>query len=113
MPQAPWAVGQRFNRCSLATLRAHLNSPRIWREGLQYLRTVRGGPVPEARSVGLLSTRSQAVEVFCWRVKNFSPHFAEPRRASFRLWRRAGADLLSCLDHVDLLGMPLVIDELA
>jgi len=110
----------RFNRCSLREDAEHIAdlAAEMGEEGLQYLRSsVRGGPIPEAAEmVGLLSKLDpQAVEVFLpGRIKIF------PRVSQDRVVRQLSASgapgrcriLLSLLDHVDPLVMPLVIDEI-
>ena len=113
-------LSARFNRCSqrddaenIANLAGDLGE-----EGLQYLRsTMRGGPVTEAvEMAGLLSRLDpQAVEVFLpGRIRDFA------RSAQDRIVRQisgSGATgccriLLSIVDYVDPLVMPLVIDEI-
>jgi hypothetical protein len=113
-------LAARFNRSTLredaeriANLAADLGE-----EGLQYLRgCVRGGPAAEAiEMVGLLSKLdSQAVDVFLpGRITEF------PRASQDRIIRQISASaapgrcglLLSLLDRVDLLVMPLLIDEI-
>ena len=110
----------RLNRCqyredldNVANLAQDLGE-----EALQYLRsTVRGGPHSEAvEMVGLLARLDpQAAQVFLpGRIKDF------PRAAQDRMIRQISACgapercriLLSLLDHVDPLVMPLVVDEI-
>jgi hypothetical protein len=113
-------LSMRFNRCSLREDAEHISNlaSDLGEEGLQYLRsTVRGGPINEAvEMAGLLSKLDpEAVEVFLpSRMKDF------PRTSQDRIVRQisgSGAPgrcriLLELLDHVDLLIMPLVIDEI-
>jgi hypothetical protein len=110
----------RLNRCqyredldNVANLAQDLGE-----EALQCLRsTVRGGPLAEAvEMVGLLARLDpQAAQVFLpGRIKDF------PRAGQDRMIRQISACgspercriLLSLLDHVDPLVMPLVVDEI-
>ncbi|HMD39526.1 MAG TPA: hypothetical protein VKH15_09600 [Candidatus Acidoferrum sp.] len=113
-------LAMRFNRCSLREDAEHVSNlaADLGEEGLQYLRsTIRGGPIAEAvEMAGLLSKLDpQAVEVFLpSRMKDF------PRTSQDRIIRQISASgapgrcriLLELFDHVDLLIMPLVLDEI-
>jgi hypothetical protein len=113
-------LAARFNRSTLREDAEHIANlaADLGEEGLQYLRScVRGGPAAEAiEMVGLLSKLdSQAVEVFLpGRMKEF------PRASQDRIIRQISASaapgrcglLLSLLDRVDPLVMPLLIDEI-
>ena len=113
-------LAMRFNRCGLREDAEHISNlaADLGEEGLQYLRsTVRGGPITEAvEMAGLLSKLDpEAVEVFLpSRMKDF------PRTSQDRIIRQISASgapgrcriLLELLDHVDVLIMPLVIDEI-
>ncbi len=113
-------LAARFNRSTLREDAEHIANlaADLGEEGLQYLRgCVRGGPTAEAiEMVGLLSKLdSQAVEVFLpGRMKEF------PRASQDRIIRQISASaapgrcglLLSLLDRVDPLVMPLLIDEI-
>src|SRR5271163_4431402 len=113
-------LSMRFNRCSLREDAEHISNlaADLGEEGLQYLRsTVRGGPITEAvEMAGLLSKLDpEAVEVFLpSRMKDF------PRTSQDRIIRQISASgapgrcriLLELFDHVDLLIMPLVLDEI-
>lgn len=113
-------LAARFNRSSLREDAEHIANlaADLGEEGLQYLRgTVRGGPAAEAiEMVGLLSKLDpQAVEVFLpGRMKEF------PRASQDRIIRQISASaalgrcglLLSLLDRVDPLVIPLLIDEI-
>jgi hypothetical protein len=121
LPQtATEQLAGRLNRCqyredldNVANLAQDLGE-----EALQYLRsTVRGGPHAEAvEMVGILTRLDpQAVQVFLpGRIKEF------PRAGQDRMIRQISACgapercriLLSLLDHVDPLVMPLVVDEI-
>ena len=113
-------LSARFNRCQF---RGDLDNAAslaqdLGEEALQYLRsTVHGGPVAEASELVGLLTRldTPAAEVLLpARVKDF------PRMAQDRVVRQIAACgapgncrlLLTLLDHVDPLVMPLVIDEI-
>jgi len=112
-------LSMRFNRCQFRSDLENVASlaQDLGEEAAQYLRsTVRGGPVAEAAEmVGLLTKLdAQAAEVFLpARMKDF------PRAAQDRVIRQVAASgahgncrlLLTLLDHVDPLVMPLVIDE--
>ena len=113
-------LAARFNRCSLrddAEQVANLAHD-LGEEAVQCLRsTVRGGPVNEAvEMVGLLSKLDpQALLVFLpGRIKDF------PRGAQDRMVRQLASSaaagrcriLLELLDHVDVLVMPMVVDEI-
>jgi hypothetical protein len=113
-------LAAKFNRSTLREDAEHIANlaADLGEEGLQYLRScVRGGPAAEAiELVGLLSKLdSQAVEVFLpGRMKEF------PRASQDRIIRQISASaapgrcglLLSLLDRVDPLVMPLLIDEI-
>ncbi len=113
-------LAARFNRSTLREDAEHIANlaADLGEEGLQYLRgSVRGGPTAEAiEMVGLLSKLdSQAVEVFLpGRMKEF------PRASQDRIIRQISASaapgrcglLLSLLDRVDPLVIPLLIDEI-
>jgi len=113
-------LAARFNRSTLREDAEHIANlaSDLGEEGLQYLRScVRGGPAAEAiEMVGLLSKLdSQAVEVFLpGRMKEF------PRASQDRIIRQISASaalgrcglLLSLLDRVDPLVIPLLIDEI-
>jgi hypothetical protein len=121
MPQtAMEQLATRFSRCqfrgdleNVASLAQDLGE-----EALGYLReTVRGGPIAEAvEMVGLLTKLDpQATEAHLpRRLKDF------PRTAQDRVVRQIAASgapercrlLLTILDHVDPLVMPLVVDEI-
>jgi hypothetical protein len=112
-------LSMRFNRCQFRSDLENVASlaQDLGEEATQYLRsTVRSGPVAEAAEmVGLLTKLDvQAAEVFLpARMKDF------PRAAQDRVIRQVAASgahgncrlLLTLLDHVDPLVMPLVIDE--
>src|SRR6202166_2220285 len=121
LPQAAMEqLSARFNRCSQRQDAEHIANLAgdLGEEGLQYLRSaLRGGPVTEAvEMVGVLSRLDpQAVEVFLpGRIRDFA------RSAQDRIVRQisgSGATgccriLLSIVDYVDPLVMPLVIDEI-
>ena len=113
-------LAARFNRSALREDAEHIANlaADLGEEGLQYLRgCVRGGPSAETiEMVGLLSKLdSQAVEVFLpGRMKEF------PRASQDRIIRQISACgasgrcgiLLSLLERVDPLVVPLLIDEI-